>query len=36
MIEITGQKRNDNQSMGEIEFTFHPRSSNTPLSAEPN
>jgi hypothetical protein len=23
-IEITSQKRNDNQSTGEIEFTFHP------------
>jgi hypothetical protein len=23
-VEITTQKRNDNQSAGEIEFTFHP------------
>lgn len=35
-IKITGQKRNDNQSMGEIEFTFHPLSSNVPASARPN
>ena len=24
-VRITGQKRNENQSTGEIEFTFHPR-----------
>ena len=35
-IKITGQKRNDNQSVGEIEFTFHPLSSNFPASARPN
>jgi hypothetical protein len=23
-VQITRQKRNDNQSAGEIEFTFHP------------
>ena len=23
-VEITRQKRNENQSVGEIEFTFHP------------
>jgi len=35
-IQITGQKRNDTQSVGEIEFTFHPLSSNVPASARPN
>ena len=35
-IQITGQKRNDNQSVGEIEFTFHPLSSNVPASARQN
>ena len=35
-IKITGQKRNDNQSVGEIDFTFHPLSSNVPASVRPN
>ena len=35
-VQITGQKRNDNQSVGEIEFTFHPPPSKIPASAAPN
>jgi hypothetical protein len=35
-IKITGQKRNDNQSAGEIDFTLYPLSSNVPASARPN
>jgi len=35
-IQITRQKRNDNQSVGEIEFTFHPLPSKIPMPATPN
>jgi len=35
-IQITRQKRNDNQSVGEIEFTFHPLPSKIPMPAAPN
>ena len=31
-VQITSQKRNDNQSAGQIEFTFHPLPSKIPLS----
>ncbi len=34
-IQITSQKRNDNQSSGEIEFTFHPVPLKTDRSAAP-
>ena len=34
-IEITTQKRNDNQSAGEIEFTFHPLRPKIAVSAGP-
>jgi len=35
-VQIDRQERNDNQSVGEIEFTFHPLPSNSPASAWPN
>ena len=35
-VQINRQKRNDNQSVGEIEFTFHPLPSNSPASAGRN
>ena len=35
-VQITRQKRNENQSAGEIEFTFHPLPSKIPVSARPN
>jgi len=35
-VQITSQKRNKNQSVGEIEFTFHPLPSTGLLAAEPN
>ena len=35
-VQITRQKRNANQSVGEIEFTFHPLPSKIPASAGPN
>jgi len=35
-VQIDRQKRNDNQSVGEIEFTFHPLPSNSPASAGRN
>jgi len=35
-VQITRQKRNDNQSVGEIEFTFHPLPSKIPASTRPN
>jgi len=34
-VEITRQKRNDNQSAGEIEFTFHPLRPKIAVSAGP-
>ena len=34
-VEITRQKRNDNQSAGEIEFTFHPLRPKVAASAGP-
>ena len=35
-VQISRQKRNENQSAGEIEFTFHPLPSKIPVSARPN
>jgi hypothetical protein len=35
-VQITRQKRNDNQSAGEIEFTFHPFRPKIAESGEPN
>ena len=35
-VQIDRQERNDNQSVGEIEFTFHPLPSNSPASAGRN
>jgi hypothetical protein len=35
-VQITRQIRNENQSVGEIDFTFHPLPSKIPASAGPN
>jgi hypothetical protein len=35
-VQITRQKRNENQSVGEIEFNFHPLRSNIPVHPGPN